>query len=109
ELRQTAQTAGTRQVGEPAQANPAVEEFLAQAELWRSHFEESAPILKVLAEQYPADFETARTASSAFRSLAYFKPEDSAIAVKIENNLLQANLGNTEIMSRIGAIYADRA
>ena len=43
-----------------------------------------------------------------FRSLAYFKPEDTAIAVKIEDNLLQANPGNTEIMSRIGDIYADR-
>ncbi len=43
-----------------------------------------------------------------YRSLAYFKPEDTAIAVKIEDNLLQANPGNTEIMSRIGDIYADR-
>jgi tetratricopeptide (TPR) repeat protein len=105
---QAAQTAGARQVGESAQANPAAEEFLAQAELWRSHFEESAPVLKVLAEQYPADFETARTASSVFRSLAYFKPEDTAVAVKIEDNLLQVNPGNMEIMSRIGDTYADR-
>ena len=104
---QVAHATDARQVGEPAQANPAAEEFLAQAELWRSHFEESAPVVKVLAEQYPADFETARTASSVFRSLAYFKPEDTALAVKIEDNLLQANPGSTEIMSRIGDIYAD--
>jgi len=89
-------------------ANPAAGGFLAQAELWRSHFEDSAPALGTLAEQYPADSEIARTASAVYRSLAYFDPNDTAIAVKIESNLLQANPGSTEIMARIGDIYADR-
>ena len=88
--------------------NPAAGEFLAQADLWRSHFEDSAPVLQALAEQYPADFETGRTASAVYRSLAYFEPEDTNIAVKIEDNLLRADPGNTEIMARIGDIYADR-
>ncbi len=107
---------GLRQNASPADkgwdgvvgANPAAGEFLAQADLWRSHLEDSAPVLRALAEQYPADFETGRTASAVFRSLAYFEPEDTNIAVKIENNLLQASPGNTEVMSRIGDIYADR-
>ena len=30
------------------------------------------------------------------------------MAAKIEDNLLQANPGNTEILARIGDIYADR-
>jgi len=89
-------------------ANPAAGEFLAQADLWRSHFEDSAPVLQALAERYPADFETGRTASSVYRSLAYFEPEDTNVAARIEDNLLQANPGNTEIISRIGDIYADR-
>ncbi len=88
--------------------NPAAAEFLANANLWRSHFEESAPVLRSLAGQYPAEFEIARTASSVYRSLAYFDSADTAIAARIEDNLLQANPGNTEILARVGDIYADR-
>ena len=93
--------------GDLVRSNPAAGEFVAQAELWRSHFEESAPVLSALAEQYPADPETAHTASAVYRSLAYFEPADTGIAVKIEDNLLQANPGNKEILSRVGDIYAD--
>jgi predicted Zn-dependent protease len=88
--------------------NPAAADFLAYANLWRSHFEESAPVLKSLAGQYPAEAEIGHTASSVFRSLAYFEPADTAVAAKIEDNLLQVSPGDTEIMARIGDIYADR-
>ena len=88
--------------------NPAAADFLANANLWRSHFEESAPVLKTLAAQYPAEAEIGHTASSVYRSLAYFEPADTSIAAKIEDNLLQASPGDTEIMARIGDIYADR-
>ena len=88
--------------------NPAAANSMANAYLWRSHFEDSAPMLKTLAAQYPAEAELANTASSVFRSLAYSQPSDTAIAAKIQDNLLQANPGNTEIMARIGDIYADR-
>ena len=90
------------------ESNPAAADFLANANLWRSHFEESAPVLKSLAAQYPAEGEIARTASSVYRSLAYFDAADTAVAAKIEDNLLQANPGNTEILARIGDVYADR-
>jgi cellulose synthase operon protein C len=106
-LRQGPQ-ASENQWQELARTNPAAGEFLAQAELWQSHFEQSAPPLNALANQYPADFETARTASAVARSLAYFDPKQTDAAVKIEDNLLQANPGNTEIMARIGDIFADR-
>jgi cellulose synthase operon protein C len=90
------------------ESNPAAADFLANANLWRSHFEESAPVLKSLAAQYPAETEIAGTASSIYRSLAYFDAADTAVAAKIEDNLLQANPSNTEILARIGDIYADR-
>jgi len=90
------------------ESNPAAADFMANANLWRSHFEESAPVLKSLAAQYPAETEIGRTASSVYRSLAYFDAADTAVAAKIEDNLLQANPGNTEILARIGDIYADR-
>jgi cellulose synthase operon protein C len=88
--------------------NPAAANFIAYANLWRSHFEESAPLLKSLSSQYPAEAELGHTASSVYRSLAYFESANTAIAAKIEDNLLQANPADTEIMARIGDIYADR-
>ena len=90
------------------QKNPAAADFLAYGNLWRSHFEESAPVLKSLAEQYPVESDIANTASSVYRSLAYFEPADTAVAAKIQDNLRQANPGDTETMARIGDIYADR-
>jgi cellulose synthase operon protein C len=104
------QSAPTRENGswEFVSKNPAAGQYLAQADLWRSHFEESAPVLKALAGEYPAEPELGRTASSVFRSLAYFEPNDTGVAVKIEGNLLAANPGSTEILARIGDIYSDR-
>ena len=90
------------------QRNPAAGKYLAQANLWRSHFEEGAPILEALADQYPAEPELGRLASSVFRSLAYFDSSKTSVAVKIEENLLAANPGDREILARIGDIYSDR-
>ena len=88
--------------------NPAAGEYLAQAEIWRSHFEESASVLKALAAAYPAEPDLARTASSVYRSLAYLHPSYTSTAVQIETSLLAANPGSTEILARIGDIYSDR-
>ncbi|HEY2664505.1 MAG TPA: tetratricopeptide repeat protein, partial [Candidatus Binataceae bacterium] len=87
--------------------NPVAADFIAQANLWRSHFEQSAPELESLAKQYPAETELARTASSVYRSLAYFDPSRTAVAAKIEINLSHFNPRDTETLSRIGDIYAD--
>jgi tetratricopeptide (TPR) repeat protein len=108
ELKDLEQNAPQKQWDDLVRSNPAAGEFVVQAELWRSHFEESASALKALAAIYPAAFETGRTASAVYRSLAHFDPGKTAVAVKMEDNLLQANPGNTEIMARIGDIYADR-
>ena len=93
---------------EAARKNPAAVTEIADAELWSSHFEESAPALQALAELYPTERQLDRTASSVLRSLAYFDPSKTAVAAKIEDNLLAANPGDTEILARIGDIYADR-
>ena len=99
---------GRDQWEEVVRSNPAAGEFVAQAELWRSHFEASAPVLRALAAQYPAAPETGQTAAAVYRSLAYFEPADTDVAAKIEDNLLQANPGDSSIMSQIGDTYADR-
>src|SRR5262249_18296010 len=90
------------------EGNPAAANFLANGDLWRSDFEESAPVLRSLAAQYPAESELGRTASSVYRSLAYFDAADTAIAAGIEDNLSKAAPGDTQILARIGDIYADR-
>jgi tetratricopeptide (TPR) repeat protein len=107
-LQQTAPTSGNGSWYEFVRSNPAAGNFLANADLWRSHFEDSAPVLKSLAEEYPAEVELCRSASSVHRSLAYFDAAETEVAVKIESNLLAANPGSTEILARIGDIYSDR-
>ena len=107
-LQQTAPTSGKGSWDEFVRNNPAAGNFLASADLWRSHFEDSAPVLKSLAEEYPAEVELCRSASSVHRSLAYFDAAETEVAVKIESNLLAANPSSTEILARIGDIYSDR-
>jgi len=107
-LRQGAPSEGKGPWGEYVGQNPAAGNYLAQAYLWRSHFEQSAPVLEALADAYPADAELGQTASSVFRSLAYFDPASTSAAIKIEEHLLAANPRSTRNLARIGDIYADR-
>jgi tetratricopeptide (TPR) repeat protein len=90
------------------QANPAAAQFVAEAEIWRSHFEAAVPLSKAIAEAYPADFEMGRRASSLFRSLAPFNPQDTAAAASIEETLSKVRPGDRDVLIRIGDIYADR-
>ena len=91
-----------------AKRDPVEARFFAEAELWRSHFEAAAAPLGGLAHVFPADFETGRRASAVYRSLAYFDPRNTDLAVGIEQNLLKADPGNRDTLARIGDIYADR-
>ena len=89
-------------------ANPVAMRFIAEAELWRSHFEAGAPAIAAVAKQYPADSELGERASSVYRSLAYFDPKSTDVAVQIENNLLAAAPADRKRLARIGDIYSDR-
>lgn len=107
-LRQSVPAENSTNWGDFARKNPAAAVELADAAMWRSHFEESAPVLKSLAEVYPAEPELDQTASSVFRSLAYLDPAKTTVAAKIEDNLLATNPGDTDTLARIGDIYSDR-
>ena len=100
--------AGEEKWNELSQANPAAAQFIAEAELWRSHFESAAPVTKALAEAYPADQDMGRRASALFRSLAPFNPQYTEIAAGIENTLSKSSPGDRDILIGIGDIYADR-
>lgn len=92
-----------------ARANPVAARFVAEAELWKSHFEKAASPLGAVASLYPADVSIGRETSSVYRSLAYFKPINTTRAVRIELNLLRANPLNRDTLARIGDIYSDRS
>ncbi len=91
-----------------AQSNPAAERFWLESCLWQSRFEETVGPADALAAEFPADEALGRQASSLYRSLAYFHPEDTDKAVAIEKRLLSARPDDLETMARIGDIYADR-
>lgn len=93
----------------PADDNPAATREAAEANLWLSHHELSAPLFDKLAAQYPADTEVATTASDLERSLAWFDLSHIHTAVAIEDNLLRAHPGDTALLARIGDILADHA
>jgi tetratricopeptide (TPR) repeat protein len=81
---------------------------LAKAEIWSSHFEQSAPLAGELASAYPAEQEIGEQASNVFRSLAYFDSRNTDRAVVVEKNLVLAAPGDLERLAHIGDIYADR-
>ena len=95
-----------------APANPATQQFIAEANAWKSHFEEAAPVMQSLAVDFPSDTDRAGRASSIFRSLAtYDAPGDIhnlRIAAAIERNLTLANPRDNAALTRLGEIYADR-
>ena len=91
-----------------AQSNPAAERFWLESCLWQSRYEQATGAADALAAEYPADVALGHTASSLYRSLAYFHFEDTDKAVAIEKRLLNAKPDDLDIMARIGDIYADR-
>lgn len=91
-----------------ATRDPAAERFWLEACLWQSHYENGVGAASALATAYPADAVLGEQASSLYRSLAYFHPEDTDRAVAIQKALLDAQPGNTDTLARIGDIYADR-
>jgi Flp pilus assembly protein TadD len=91
-----------------AKSNPAAERLWLESCLWQSRFEQGVGAADALAVEYPADETLGGQASSLYRSLAYFHPEDTDKAVAIEKNLLSAKPDDLETLARIGDIYADR-
>ncbi len=89
-------------------SNFAAAQFAAEAEIWLSHFEAAAPIAGLLADASPGEKESARRASSLYRSLAAYSPEDTGVAVHFAEAEYRAEPRDREMLARIGDIYADR-
>lgn len=91
-----------------AAQNPLAVRFIGEAEMWRSHFEESAAPMGALAREFPADPEIGKRAGSVYRSLAAFTPKDTEAAIAIEENLYKANPQDRDQLAHIGDVLADR-
>ncbi len=88
--------------------NPAATRFIAEAETWLSHFEEAAPVMRAIADAYPADAVFAGRATDLHRSLAAFDPANTAAAVTIAEKLARSQPRNRSLLTQVGEIYADR-
>ncbi len=63
--------AGEQQWHQLARENSAAAEYIAEARVWRSHFEQAAPVLLALATDLPAEETLSERATSIHRSLAH--------------------------------------
>jgi hypothetical protein len=90
-------------------ADPAATRELAEALLWTSHFEQSAPLMDRLSDLYPADPDLGDSAISLFRSLAYLDPTPASTqrAVAIEQRLLAATPNSPDRLATLGDLYAE--
>jgi Tfp pilus assembly protein PilF len=91
-----------------AALNLAALRLVAEAETWRSHFEDAAAPLDQLAAVRPGDTELARRAASLDRSLAAYDPAFTAKAAGIEEKLAEFAPRDHAALTTLGEIYADR-
>jgi predicted Zn-dependent protease len=87
--------------------NPAASRLWLEAQLWQSHYEQGADAAAALSAAYPSDQALSTQASSLYRSLAYFHPEDTDRAIEVERRRLSYAPGDLDTLARIGDIYAD--
>jgi hypothetical protein len=93
--------------GSSAGGNPAIVQWVAEAEAWKSHFERAAPLLRALSEQYPGDSALAVRTSAVHRSLAAFEPKQAEIAAGIEQRNIAVSPRDAAAITRLGEIHAD--
>lgn len=84
-------------------ASPATIQWLGEAEAWRSHFEEAAPLLLAAAGRDPGNLELTGRAVAVERSLGH---TGSAAALAEKRSAFAP--ANGELLAGIGDIYADR-
>jgi tetratricopeptide (TPR) repeat protein len=98
-----AELAALRSTSAITLADRAATELIAGAEIWRSHFENAAPVMQTLAMSYPADRELNESASSLYRSMG-----QTDVAARIAERLSRSEPRNLQALTRVGEVYADR-
>jgi thioredoxin-like negative regulator of GroEL len=102
-----AELAAVRAANPNVQANAAAAQFLAEGEAWRSHFEDAAAGMKVVADFFPGDRALVSRATSVYRSLATVDDKQTAMAVALARVELRSDPRDRETLAKIGDIYAD--
>ena len=87
--------------------NAAAARIIAEAGLWRCHFEEAAPVLRALAIEFPTDERLAHRASVVHRSVAYTYPSFTEQAGRLEQGLREYDPANRQRLSWAGDVLAD--
>ena len=98
-----AEIAALRSASAMTLADRAATELIAGAEIWRSHFENAAPVMQSIAINYPAHYELNTTASSLFRSLG-----QTEAAARLAERLARSRPRDFATHTLAGEIYADR-
>lgn len=91
-----------------ARENPAAARIVAEAELWRCHFEEAAPVLLALSTSLPRDAGRSERIASVHRSLAYKNPFYTDAATAILEASHRYDPRDRELLARIGDTFSDR-
>jgi tetratricopeptide (TPR) repeat protein len=84
--------------------NPGAVRMLAEADVWRCHFEDASGRLLSLAREAPGEADTGQRAASLYRSLAAYDWHKAEEASAIEQALVRAAPRNMEVRVRLGEI-----
>jgi tetratricopeptide (TPR) repeat protein len=87
--------------------NPAAARMLAEAEAWRSHYEQAADPLLTVARQAPGDEFVAERAAMLARSLAAREPKRAIEAAAVEAALVTAAPRQTDARIRLGELHRE--
>jgi len=91
-----------------ARENPAAARIIAEADLWRCHFEDAAPVLLALSTSLPRDAGQSDRIASVHRSLAYKNPYYTDAATAILEGSHRYEPRDRELLARIGDTFSDR-
>ena len=107
-LRSSLEAASRGQWNTLARQNAAAAQFLTEAELWRCHYEQAAPMTMALAIGLPADAARAKRASSLHRSLAYERPLYTDLSAASVENRHRYDPSDRDLLALVGDTFADR-
>lgn len=87
--------------------NPAARRMLAEAEIWRCHYEDAFAPLSALAKETPGEEALNERAASLARSLSAHDPRRRIDAVGFETSISKQAPANRQVWTRLGELYAE--
>ncbi len=91
-----------------ADQSPGAVRLLAEAEAWRGHFENAAPMFLAVEANYPADGTIGARTAAVYRSLGTIDPKLTGTAIGVEEKLAQFDPRDHRALTAIGEMEAER-